>query len=35
MAAPEPQMIACVCCFGGSEPRASAITTALSPDRMS
>src|SRR5439155_11133602 len=34
MAAPEPQMIACVCCFGGSERAASAITTALSPDRM-
>src|SRR5439155_698256 len=27
MAAPEPQMIACVCCFGGSERAASASTT--------
>ena len=33
-AAPEPQKIAAFCCFGGSERAASAITTALSPDRM-
>ena len=33
IAAPEPQKIACFCCFGGSERAASAITTALSPDR--
>src|SRR6185436_3487339 len=30
----EPQITACFCCFGGSERAASAITTALSPDRM-
>ena len=34
IAAPEPQTIACLCCLGGSERAASAITTALSPDRM-
>ena len=33
IAAPAPQRIACFCCFGGSERAASAITTALSPDR--
>ena len=33
-AAPEPQSTAAFCCLGGSERAASAITTALSPDRM-
>src|SRR6267154_479088 len=33
-AAPAPQMIACFCWCAGSERAASAITTALSPDRM-
>src|SRR5467141_4602740 len=33
-AAPAPQMIACLCWCAGSERAASAITTALSPDRM-
>src|SRR5262245_4357345 len=32
-AAPAPQKIACFCCLGGSERAASAITTALSPER--
>ena len=32
-AAPAPQRTACVCCRGGSERAASAITTALSPER--
>jgi hypothetical protein len=33
-AAPAPHSTACFCCFAGSERAASAITTALSPDRM-
>src|SRR6266850_1883697 len=33
-AAAAPQKIACFCCLAGSERAASAITTALSPDRM-
>ena len=33
IAAAEPQMIACFCCFCGSERAASAMTTALSPER--
>ena len=33
-AAPEPHSTAAFCCFAGSERAASAITTALSPDRM-
>src|SRR5262245_14267501 len=33
-AAAAPQNIASFCCFSGSERAASAITTALSPDRM-
>src|SRR4029453_546705 len=32
-AAPLPQITACRCCLGGSERAASAMTTALSPDR--
>ena len=32
-AAPAPQNTACFCCLGGSARAASAITTALSPDR--
>ena len=34
MAAALPQKIACFCWCGGNERAASAITTALSPDRM-
>src|SRR3954471_15764029 len=34
IAAAEPQMIACFCCLRGSERAARAITTALSPERM-
>src|SRR4051812_27280679 len=34
IAAAEPQMTACFCCLAGSERAASAMTTALSPDRM-
>ena len=34
IAAALPQKMAIFCCFGGSERAASAITTALSPDRM-
>ena len=33
LAAPEPQMIACFCCLPCNERAASAITTALSPER--
>src|SRR5881409_3084470 len=33
-AAPAPQMTACFCWCAGKERAASAITTALSPDRM-
>ena len=33
-AAPAPQNTAFFCCCGGSERAASAMTTALSPDRM-
>src|SRR5262249_21299045 len=34
IAAAEPQMMACFCCLRGSERAARAMTTALSPERM-